>query len=898
MNRLKDLLHRATPALAALVLFFVAAALYFAPQFSGERLPQHDTVQYEGMSRDIKAMRADTGEDPQWTGAMFGGMPAYLINIEYPAQLVVRTLGAAVRGVLETPAAFLVFAMLALWLALVWCGVDPWLAIVPAVAYGFSTYFPLIIGAGHVTKMWALVYAPLMMAGAWLTLRGPMVRGAVLTAVATSLEIGANHPQITYYFLLAMALFWISEGVAALRAHRPGDFLRRTGVLAAAGVLAVLSNFAPLWYTAQHTKDTIRGGSELAVAADGTSPKGLALDYATAWSYGRAESWNLLVPDFAGRDSGTTFARDGEVAVAVKELGLDGLAEQLPAYWGGQPYTAGPTYLGAAAIFLAVLGALLASGRNRWWVLAASLWMLLLAWGRNWMAFTEFFFDYLPGYDKFRTVSMALVVVQWSVPLLGGLGLCSLLRAVGAAADGTNKRSRSTARATEAVGAADAPRAAKGACTAEATGACNAHSAGNAACANDAGCAGDAVGTTDAPRSLRCVRRALAWALGLTGGACLLLLIGGGALFSFGLAEGSALLTDYLRRIFEANDLQTYIARGMDVEWGERIGAAMAAERLAMMRADAGRSLLMVLLAAGCVWLFLRRRIGRITLAGALTAVMLLDLVPVDLRFLSHDDFVSPARRRIAMTEADRTILADKTLGFRVLNRTVSPFNDATTSYFHRSVGGYHGAKLARYQDLIDRYLNEDHGAVLDMLDTRYVILPDAAGRPVAKRRTTAFGPAWFVDEIHFAPTAEAEIDFLGTADLRRTAVVAGADAELFAATRADTSDNRIELVEYRPNYQRYTYDAATDAVALFSEIYYDKGWHAYIDGEEAPYVRADYVLRAMELPAGSHTVEWRFRAPDWGTVEAITLAASLTILLGALALLVVEWRRSRQKRA
>lgn len=846
MNRLKALLNRAMPALAALVLFFTAAAAYFAPQFAGDKLPQHDTVQYEGMSRDIKAARAATGEDPQWTGAMFGGMPAYLINIEYPAQLVSRTLGAAVRNVLDTPAAFLFFAMLAMWLSLVLCGLDPWLAIVPALAYGFSTYCPLIIGAGHVTKMWALVYAPLMMAGAWITLRGSLWSGAVLTAVAASLEIGANHPQITYYFLLAMGLFWIGEGAAALRERRAADFLRRTGVLAAAGVLALLSNFAPLWYTAQHTGDTIRGGSELAVTEEGAQPKGLALDYATAWSYGRAESWNLLVPDFAGRDSGTTFARDGEVAAAAKELGLDGLATQLPAYWGGQPYTAGPTYLGAAAIFLAVLGMLLVRGRDRWWLLAASLWMLLLAWGRNWMGFTEFFFDYLPGYDKFRTVSMALVVLQWSVPLAGAMALCVLLRARCAAETDGGERAAATA----------------------------------------------ACGDCRTPRELL---RGWAWALGITGGLCLLLILFGGLCCSFGEAEGTELLTEYLRRLFEANGLQRYVAQGMDIEWGERLGAAMAAERLSMMRADAWRSLAMIVLAALPVWLFLRRRIGRIALAGFLAAVMLLDLVPVDLRFLSHDDFVPASRRRIAATEADRAILADKELGFRVLNRTVSPFNDATTSYFHRSVGGYHGAKLARYQDLIDRYLAEGNEAVLDMLDTRYVIVPGPQGAPVAQRRETAFGPAWFVESVSFAPTAEAEIDLLGAVDLRRTAVVAGRDAERIATTHVGTAGNRIELVEYRPDYQRYVYDAATDAVAVFSEIYYDKGWRAFIDGAEAPYVRADYVLRAMQLPAGSHTVEWRFRAPAWRTVEAVTLAASLAILLGLAAALVVRMRRFRR---
>ena len=295
---------------------------------------------------------------PQWTGGMFGGMPAYLINVAYPAQAVKRTVGQVVK-LIDTPAAFLFFSMAAMWCMLLIFGINPWIGIVAALAYGLSTYFLLIIGAGHITKMWALVYAPLMMGGAWMTLRGNLWYGAALTALATSLEIGANHPQITYYFLVAMAALWISEGIFALRGKRMRDFALRTAALAGAGILAVGSNFAPLWYTAQHTKETIRGGSELAATASPSESArgGLDLDYATAWSYGRTETFNLLIPDFMGRQSATTFPADGETAAVLNDYGLRGAAQQLPTYWGTQPYTGGPTYLGAAAIFLAVLGA-------------------------------------------------------------------------------------------------------------------------------------------------------------------------------------------------------------------------------------------------------------------------------------------------------------------------------------------------------------------------------------------------------------------------------------------------------------------------------------------------------------------------------------------------------------
>ena len=816
------------PALAAFALFFVVSAAYFAPQFRGEALPQHDVIQYEGMAKDISDMRAATGEDPQWTGGMFGGMPAYLINVAYPAQLVKRTVGQVVK-IIDTPAGFLFFAMVSMWLMLLIVGINPWVGIVAALAYGLSTYFLLIIGAGHVTKMWALVYAPLMMGGAWMTLRGNVWCGAALTGLAASLEIGANHPQITYYFLVAMAAFWISEGILSFREGRLRDFSLRTAALVAAGILAVGSNFSPLWYTARHSKETIRGGSELAATAE-TSKNGLALDYATAWSYGKAETLNLLVPDFMGRESGTTFPADGQTAAVLNDYGLRGAAQQLSAYWGTQPYTGGPTYLGAAAVFLAALGIALARGRNKWWIIAACVVMILLAWGRNLMGFTEFAFKYLPGYNKFRTVSMTLVVVQWAVPLLGALALMRLWKG-------------------------------------------------------------------EIPRER--LLRALAWAAGITGGACLLLAVAGGSLFDFGRAESADYMTDTFRHIFESNNMRSYIDRGMDIEWAEATADAMAADRAAMMRTDAWRSLVMILLAAGGVALFALRRINRYVLTGLLAGVMLLDLVPVDLRFLSSENFVSPRRNQVTASAADKAIMQDKDPGYRVLNLTVSPFNDATTSYFHRSVGGYHGAKLARYQDLIDRYLSNADDGVLDMLNTRYLIVPGKEGQPEAQPRTTAFGAAWFVDCVIYAPSAQAEIDLLGKTDLRTTAVVSGQNPAKSASRPMPLgiyASARIELTEYRPNYLKYEYTLPEEAVAVFSEIFYDQGWKAYVDGEESPYFRADYVLRAMTLPAGTHTVEWRFRAPGWTAVEGVTLAASLAILLGAVAALVYCFRKRTKK--
>lgn len=829
--RFRGLSHGWRSALAFVgvaLLFFVVSALYFAPQFAGEELPQHDVVQYEGMAHDIRQCRAQTGEDPQWTGGMFGGMPAYLINVAYPAQLVKNTLGQVVR-LIDTPAAFLFFAMLAMWLMLRMMGFGTRVAVAPSLAYGLSTYFLLIIGAGHITKMWALVYAPPMMGGAWLALRKKPWTGALLTALFASLEIGANHPQITYYFLVAMALMWLSEGYFAVVEKRLKEFAKRTALLAVAGLVAVGSNFSPLWYTLQHTKDTIRGGSELVAEKGDSSAEGLDLAYATAWSYGPAESWNLLIPDFMGGDSMRSFARDGEVAEALRPYGLSDLARQLPLYWGDQPFTAGPTYLGAVVIFLAVMGLLLVRGRDRWWVVAASLLALFLAWGSHFMGFTELMFRILPGYNKFRTVSMFLVVVQWTAPLMLAFALAKL----------------SALRADE-------------------------------------------------PQEQSRALRALAWATGVVGGLCLLFAVAGSHLFDFGYAASEEQLTEQFGEWFRQAGMEEELRQGLDIELGHTAARAMAAERASIMARDAWRSLVLVLLTASAVWLYLRRGLHRALLMGAVSLLVVVDLVPVDLRYLSHENFVTAHRNRVTPTEADRQILQDTEPGYRVLNLTVSPFNDATTSYFHRSVGGYHGAKLARYQDLIDHYLNRFDEGVLDMLNTRYVILsPDSV-----LRRPTAASAAWFAEYTLVADSAEEELQRLGEVDPVQVAVIRRSDLDKADRIPWQPADSLrpfvgdIRLTAYQPNHLTYAYEASEPAVALFSEIYYDKGWKAYVDGVETPYFRANYVLRGMQLPAGAHTVEWRFRAPAWRAVEGVTLLCSLLILGGALAGVVLWWRR------
>ena len=801
MEKLKDILRRALPSIVAIVVFGVVAIVGFAPQLEGRVLPQHDIRQFDGMSRDIRDCRAEFDEDPQWTGAMFSGMPAYQINIKYPTQIIKRTVDW-VQSLFTAPASMVFFAMLSAFVMVLLMGMSAWVGLIVGLAYGLSTYFFLIIGAGHITKMWALVYAPAMLGAIHHTLRRNMWLGGALTALFASLEAGANHPQITYYFVLAAAALFISDAIFAIKNRVCKDFAQRAIVLVGAAILALGANFAPLYYTMQHTSDTTRGGS--ALVAEGER-KGLDIDYATAWSYGVGESWNMLIPDFMGGDSGATFSREGEVAAALDEIGLDKrVAQQLPTYWGEQPYTAGPTYLGAVAIFLALLGLILAPSRDRWWVLAISLFALLMAWGYHAMWFTRFCFNYLPLYNKFRAVSTALVVIEWSVPLLAGIALWQL-------------RERWEEK--------------------------------------------------------KFLTRAIAIAAGLTAGVCLIFAVAGSSIFDFGREVDGEMMSEQFRYMLQGMEGgENYIARGMHTELGYRTAEAMAAERASILSTDAWRSFVYILLAAvlllGAVRIDKKWRIAALALLAALVVA---DILPVNLRYVPYETFVTKRNTEIRPTAADKEIMADKELGYRVFNLSVSPFNDATTSMFHRSVGGYHGAKMGRYQDLIDHYLNKGNEAVLDMLNTKYIITREGD----VVERTTANGAAWFVQNIEIVENAEEELAALGTTDLKITAV-----AEAGAPRPQIEGSGVIELTEYRPNRLVYEYTlTGGTGVALFSEIYYDKGWQAYLDGEPCDSFRADYLLRAMVLPEGTHTVEWRFRAPNWSLAGAITLICSILII-------------------
>lgn len=821
-----------TPWVVAVALFFGVSYAFYAPQFEGKSLQQGDIAQYAGMSKDIKDYREATGEDAQWTGNMFSGMPAYLIDVEYPTQYVKRG-ASGVVGVLDSPMNMTFMAMLMMMVAVVLMGISPWIGIIAGLAYGLSTYFFLIIDAGHITKMWALVYAPPLVGAVWCALKRNLWLGTALAALFGSLELGANHPQITYYFLFVCLALWISEMVKSWRRGVMKELWKRTAILAVAALVAVGSNIAPLWYTMEHQKHTTRVASEAVDAAKAREDK---IAYNTAWSYGIAESCNMLVPNYMGswsydvNEAATEVVQRRSVQNKIYDMALQGFTNMLIEegvsqqeinyalesgdeafyndldaiyksymrylqentcfnYWGKQPYTAGPTYLGAVAIFLALLALLLYGWRSTLWVVVVSLFALLLAWGANIMGFYEVMYDLLPGYSSFRTVSMALVVLEWSVPLLCA---CAVYRLV----------------------------------------------------------------TQEIPSKIL-IRRTL---------------------IAYGIIVAAVLVMMFTAD-YGITDIYEQYGREL---WVEQLCEAVREGRSAALMADAWRTIGFVTLSAAAIvgYALLRERKGKrwyhVALAVVLGVLVVWDLSGVAKRYITDDKWYAQKPTEHVATAADIDILEDTDLGFRVMDLdSGDPFNSARASYFHRSVGGYHGAKLGRYQDVIKRYLENLDSELLAALNTRYVIYNGEAMPLEAAMGIEPNGPAWFVSTTYKATSASDALDALGREFLYDCAIVEGADVE-----ESYDCSGEIELVEYTPNYLKYEYDAPAEALAVFSEIYFPEGWTVKIDGKEADYFVADYILRGMELPAGKHTVEWSFRAPHWGLISTIMAICSIVVLL------------------
>lgn len=864
----KFLKHIAPDAVAILAFLVISFAYFATPISEGLVLGGHDSVASIGSGQEQVQFYAEMGERTRWTGTMFSGMPTYQIAPSYDSGKLLNFMyciyGLGTTGVLN----YVFLYLLGFYVLLRCFNIKPWLAVVGSVAWAFSSYFFIIIAAGHIWKAMTLALIPPTIAGMILCYRGKLLWGGAITALFTALQILSNHAQMSYYFFFLMALLAICYGIAALRKKTQTDnspltlnpslltfkgWLKATGVIAFAGILGVLANLPNLYHTYTYAKESMRGKAELTPppSAGQKATEGLDRDYITQWSYGIDETLTLLIPEYKGGGSRSILDREGvekldgyndfrSHAYQFQQMtGGQAYPPGIMEYWGDQPFTVGPVYVGAAICFLFVLGMFYVGGPVKWALVLATIVSLLFAWGKNLMPVTDFFIDYLPMYNKFRTVSSALVVAEFTFPLLAMLALAKVLK------------SPETLFGTKA------------------------------------GRIGMGVATV------------------FTTGLCLLL----------------AFIPSVAGDCLSQNDAYTIGAMngwGFPAHFTSALKDAIVSMHHDILSASALNSGLICLAVSIVLWLWTKKRIPAWAVVGVIGAVTLTDMWMVNKNYLNNESFSDPVVQLndFAKTPADEQILADTSLSYRVANLGGgSPFNETTneTSYYHKSIGGYHAAKLHRYQDLIDHHLNRELsdftkalGAaagditsikmdsiapVLNMLNTKYFIF-GREQQAFAVENIYHNGNGWFVDQLDFVPNADKEMAALHGMDTKREAV---ADERFRSALETQTlGQGTVELTQYAPNEMHYKVQSEAGGVVVFSEIYYP-GWTATIDGNEAELGRVNYVLRALRVPAGTHEIKMEFRPASVSTTTGIAYFAICGILGLFLVAIVVAIRKKRK---
>jgi hypothetical protein len=798
-NKIKPIL----PHLVAILIFTVTSFLYFYPVLEGKVLKANDSTVSNINSKEIQDFRAKTGREPLWTNSIFGGMPAYLISTTYPGNLM-RYADRILRT-FTMPVSVLFLSMAGFYFLLILFGVNPWLAITGAFAFSLSSFFFQILGAGHNTQAIALAYVAPMIGSIYYTYRHNALKGAILTSFFLALEIQANHPQITYYAMICLLIFGIVEFIYSLKSNTLIKFLKATVFLIIPFIIAIGINFASLYTTYEYGKYSIRGKSDL-ILNNAATTSGLDKNYITFWSYGVDESFNLLIPNYKG-GSGHPFDRNSETFKILTQNNNQAAANQLPEYWGTQPGTDGPHYVGAIVFFLFVLGLILIKGPEKWWLLAATILSIMLAWGKNFMPLTNIFIDYFPGYNKFRSVTMTLVISEFCIPLLGILALRDIF-------NGSLSK-------------------------------------------ND-------------------IIKGLKIAAGVTGGFLLLIIIIPGIAGSF-LGQGEESYPAWLK-------------------------SALITDRKDLLRTDALRSLIFILLSGAAILGFIYNKLQKGPAILIITLLIVIDLWTIDRRYLNADRFERPSaiQRAFTPSAADAIILQDKSQS-RVLNLAVSTFNDnSPTSYFHKSIGGYHGAKMKRYQEFIDTALTNNISLIetlggkaksleefqtvfnntpaLNMLNAKYVIYNPAAPPLV---NPNALGNAWFVEKPIMSENANREISLLNSFNPAKEAIINNTFKDQIDKPAYSVPENeKINLVSYQPDELIYKYSAKEERLTVFSEIYYPAGWKCYIDGKESKYFRTDYILRGMVVPAGDHEIKFSFKPASYIIGNKISLASSVLLIL------------------
>ena len=821
------------PDVLAVVLFAVISVAYFFPaDIEGKILYQHDAAAGKGIGREMAEHREQTGEVTRWMNSVFSGMPTYQTAPEYGSTKGLGTVMDVYHLYLPENVWYVFAYLLGFYILLRAFNFRQSLAVLGSILWAFSSYFLIIIAAGHIWKVMALAYLPPMIAGVVLSYRGKYLLGTIVTAIFAAFEINANHVQMTYYFLFVILFMVIAFFIDALRKKELARFGKATAACAVGALIGVCLNLSNLYHTWEYSKESMRGKSELVKKdAANQSATGLDRDYITAWSYGIGETWTLLVPNAKGGAS-VPLAQN-ETAMSKADYNFAPIYEQLGQYWGEQPGTSGPVYVGAFVLMLFVLGLFIVKGPMKWALLAATVLSVLLSWGKNFMPLTDFFIDYVPMYSKFRTVASILVIAEFTIPLLAMLALKRIV---------------------------------------------------------------------DEPDLLT---RNIKWFYA-----------------SFALTGGIALLFALMPTVFFSDFISSSEMKALTSlpqEYITPVIENLREMRQAVFTADCWRSFFVIVVGALCLLLYKAKKLKAGYMVGAIIVLCLIDLWQVDKRYLNNDMFVYKRVREapIEMTDADRQILQDTTdlRNFRVLNFASNTFNENETSYYHNSIGGYHAAKLRRYQDIIDYYIapemqklmpavaqaggdmskvnGDSIFPVLNLLNARYFILPLQDGKTVPIQNPYVHGPAWFVDKISYVDNANKEIETVGKLDLRHEAVADKRfEGVLKAAARQD-STSRVKLVSYMSDNLKYEVSSSKGGVIVFSEVYYP-GWTATVDGQPVELGRVDYLLRAVNVAPGKHTIELAFK-PKSVTVTETMAYISYAILLGLIALGVyMEWRKKK----
>ena len=832
MINIQSSIKKCLPDVLAVLLFAILAFAYFFPaDIEGRILYRHDASAGRGAGQEGIEYREKTGERSRWTNALFGGMPTYQMAPSYGSTEVLTKAVNAYHLWLPENVWYVFAYLLGFYILLRAFDFRQHLAALGSIIWAFSTYFLIIIAAGHIWKVWALAYLPPMIAGIVLAYRGKYLWGLLLTAIFTAFEINANHVQMTYYYLFIILLMGIAWLVEAIKEKQMARFLKATGVVALGAAIGVCINLSNLYHTWEYSQESMRGKSELVKQnSSNQTNSGLERDYITQWSYGIGETWTLLVPNTKGGAS--VSLSQSEKAMEHAQSDFMPIYQQLGQYWGEQPGTSGPVYVGAFVLMLFILGLLIVKGPMKWALLAATILSILLSWGKNFMGFTDFFLDYVPMYAKFRTVASILVIAEFTIPLLAMLALKELM---------------------------------------------------------------------DKPELLKPRMKYVGISFLLTGGIALLFAVMPSMFFD------SFISSSELRAI-----------QSLPAEYIQPLVANLTEMRKAVFTADAMRSFYIILVGTGVLLAVVFGKLKKEYAVGIILVLCLVDLWTVNKRYLNDDMFVPEAEREApqAKTQTDELILRDQSLDYRVLNLASNTFNENETSYYHKSIGGYHAAKLRRYQEMIEQYISPEMQAlfgavskaggdmtqvngdsiypVLNMLNTKYFIFPLEGGQTVPIQNPYVYGNAWLVDKLSYVSNANEEMDAVGKIDLRHEAVADAKFKEQLGEAVVQDTASTVQITGYEPNRLNYEVNSGKGGVLVFSEIYYP-GWTATVDGEPVELGRVNYILRAMNIKPGKHQVELAFFPKTVKTTEIIAYVAYVLLLLLMIGMGVMYWRKKKE---